>query len=201
MRLDQARERARERARTALRDAPAPALPAIDQRIGEPARHRPFGRHHGLERQPQHEGARVLVLEIVADDLPARHRDAAQPSLAVGMLGEPLVDRLAPADRRVGCRIEDRLDRPRTRRSCGGRPARPSWRIWRTPRRCAPYRATASARCRRRTGHAPRPPDGCIRGRSRRARARRCAASGCPGSRRERSRTNRAEIRAASAPR
>ena len=31
--------------------------------------------------------------------------------LAVGMLGEPLVDRLAPADRRVGDGVEDRLDR------------------------------------------------------------------------------------------
>ena len=110
MRLDQPRQRARERARSALRHAPAPALAAVDQRIGQPPRHRPFRRHHGLERHPQHERAAVVVLEIVADDVPARHRDAPQPALAVGMLGEPLVHRLAPADRRVGDRVEDRLD-------------------------------------------------------------------------------------------
>ena len=53
----------------------------------------------------------MIVLEIVADDIPTRHRDAAQPLLAVGMFGEALVDRLAPTDRRIGDGVEDRLDR------------------------------------------------------------------------------------------
>jgi hypothetical protein len=88
--------------------------------IGQPSRHRPFRRHHGLERHPQQERAAVIVLEIVADDLPSptwprgaaktNAGHAAQSALAVGMLGQPLVDRLAPADRRVGDGIEDRLD-------------------------------------------------------------------------------------------
>ena len=53
----------------------------------------------------------MIVLEIVADDIPTRHRNAAQPFFAVGMFGQPLVDRLAPTDRRVGDGVEDRLDR------------------------------------------------------------------------------------------
>ena len=53
----------------------------------------------------------MIVLEIVADDLPGRLRLAAQPFPAVGMLVEPVVDRLAEADRRVGRGIEQRLDR------------------------------------------------------------------------------------------
>jgi hypothetical protein len=52
----------------------------------------------------------MIVLETVADDVPPRHGDAAQPALAVGMLGEALVHRLAPPDRRIGDGIEDRLD-------------------------------------------------------------------------------------------
>ena len=111
MRFDQPGERARERPRPALGHAPAPALTAMDQRICKPSRHRPFRRDHGLERHPQHERAAMIVLEIVADDIPTRHRNAAQPFLAVGMFGEALVDRLAPTDRRVGDGVEDRLDR------------------------------------------------------------------------------------------
>ena len=53
----------------------------------------------------------MIVLEIVADDLPGRARLTAQPFPALGMLVEPVVDRLAEADRRVRRRIEQRLDR------------------------------------------------------------------------------------------
>ncbi|MDB5875882.1 MAG: putative propionyl-CoA carboxylase, partial [Ramlibacter sp.] len=72
-------------------------LPPPAERIGVASRRRPFRWHHGLECHPHHERAAVIVLEIIADDVPARHRDAAQPALAVGMLGETLVDRLAPS--------------------------------------------------------------------------------------------------------
>ena len=177
--LDQPHQDFGQHARAALGDAPAPALPAPRQRIGVPPGHRPFRRRHGLERHPQHEAARVIVLEIVADDLPGRLRLPAQPFLAVGMLVEPVVDRLAEADRRVGGGVEQRLDRVVFRRTCAGRRRRPSSRTWRTARWSARCRGTASANCRRGTARGRRSRDGCIPARSRQARVRRSASSGC----------------------
>ena len=143
----------------------------------------------------------MIVLEIVADDVPARHRDAAQPALAVGMLGEPLVDRLAPPDRRVGDGVEDRLDGVVFGDHApvgGGVLFRELGELLAGAVDVVPLRQIG---CRPGKGNARRFRDECIRGRSRRARARRCAASGCPGSRHARCRTNRAGSRAASVPR
>ncbi len=53
----------------------------------------------------------MIVVELIADDVPRRHGDAALPQLAVGMLVEAIVDRLAEPDRRIGGGIEHRLDR------------------------------------------------------------------------------------------
>ena len=200
MGFDQPGERARERPRPALGHAPAPALTAMDQRICKPSRHRPFRRDHRLERHPQHERAAMIVLEIVADDVPARHRNAAQPLLAVGMFGEPLVDRLAPADRRVGDGVEDRLDRVVVGDHAPVRGGILPGELGELARTCARCRGTASDRCRPGTEGAPRSRDECIPVRSLRARARRCAASGYPGSRHGPFRTSRAGSQEASAP-
>ena len=52
----------------------------------------------------------MIVLEVVANDFPGRLRLTPQPFPAVGVLIEAIVDRLAEADRRVGRRVEHRLD-------------------------------------------------------------------------------------------
>src|ERR1700685_4466052 len=62
------------------------------------------------KRAGQQKCATMIVLEIVADDFPLRHRRTALPKMAVGNLRQPFVQGLAEADRRESDSFKDGAD-------------------------------------------------------------------------------------------
>ena len=84
-------------------------LPSVRERVGEPTGTGVLRRLQRHERHPQHERARVPVLELARDHVPGAFRNPTQPPVAVWKLGEAFLQRRPPADRRVAVSAERAL--------------------------------------------------------------------------------------------
>src|SRR5438477_3449568 len=75
--LDHPRERCRQLAGSSLRQGPRMLLSAVRKRVREPTRAGVLRRLQCHECEPEHESARVRILELACDDLPCALCDAA----------------------------------------------------------------------------------------------------------------------------
>src|SRR5713226_8431463 len=106
--LDAAYQRLRKRARSAFRQRTALALLVKGDVREAPGKR--IERRLQRPRTREHERAAMVILESVAHDFPHGHRHAPLPELAMRVLRQLLVHRLAEADRRKRIGLENRLD-------------------------------------------------------------------------------------------